>query len=58
MPGGVVPTDPWKYIVELYDRLEPLVRQGHFVEANAVFDRQADIIEAIRVEKLNEPEEP
>ena len=52
MPAGVIPPDPWKYTIELFDAFDSAVRSEDLAGAREVLDKNRETIETARKELL------
>ena len=48
MPAGVIPPNPWKYTIDLFDAFESAVRSEDLAAAREVLDKNRAIIEQLR----------
>jgi len=50
MPSGVVPPNPWKYTIELFDAFDSAVRAEDLAAAREVLDKNREVIDKVREE--------
>jgi hypothetical protein len=55
MPGGTVPPDPWRFILELFDSIDQPMQKGDVVSARAALEEHRPTVEAVRDKVEAEP---
>ncbi len=48
MPAGVIPPDPWKYTIALFDAFDSAVRAEDLAAAREVLEKNREVIAMVR----------